>query len=49
MCLVNNEKRKTTNDAGIEVPNQDKSERSEKRKLTNTWEYWKRTPSNKWR
>ena len=26
-----------------------KSERSEKRKPTNTWEYWKLTPSNKWR
>ena len=26
-----------------------KSERSEKRKPTNTWEYWKWTPTNKWR
>ena len=28
---------------GIELPNQEKSERSEKRKSTKTWEYWKRT------
>ena len=26
-----------------------KSEHSKNRKLTNIWEYWKRTPSNKWR
>ena len=33
---------------GIELPNQEKKiERSEKRKRTNTWEYWKLTPSNK--
>ena len=32
----------------MEQPNQEKSERSEKRKRTNTRDYWKRTPSNKW-
>ncbi len=32
---------------GIERPNQEKSERTEKRKLTNIWEYWKLTPSKK--
>ena len=32
----------------IELQNEKRiSERSEKRKLTSTWEYWKRTPSNK--
>ena len=30
----------------IELPKK-KSERFEKWKLTNTWEYWKRTPLNK--
>ncbi len=30
----------------IELPNQEKSEHSEKGKLTETWEYWKRTPLN---
>ena len=36
---------------GFELPNQKKknSKRSEKRKPTNTWEYWKLTPSNKWK
>ena len=34
----------------IELSNREKLERSEKRKPTNsTWEYWKVTPSNKWR
>ena len=32
---------------GIKLPNQEKSEFSEKRKLTSTWKYWKWTPSNK--
>ena len=32
----------------MEVSNQEKSERSEKRKLTNTWDYRKRTPENMW-
>ena len=31
---------------GIELPNKKKSERLEKRKRTNTWEYWKWTPLN---
>ena len=31
----------------IELSNQEKIERSEKKKLSNTWEYWMRTPSNK--
>ena len=34
----------------MKLPNQKKKlERSEKRKPANTWEYWKLTPSNKWR
>ena len=33
---------------GIEIPNQEKSEGSEKWKIKNTWEYWRRTPSDKW-
>ena len=46
MCHTNNEKRrKLHRTEGIELPNQDKSERSEK-KPTNNWEYWKRTPLN---
>ena len=32
---------------GIKLPNQEKLERQEKRKRTNTWEYWKLTLSNK--
>ena len=31
---------------GIKPPNQEKSERTEKGKITNIWEYRKRTPSN---
>ena len=34
---------------GIELPNQEKSERLKKRKLTNTRNYWKRAQVNKWR
>ena len=35
---------------GKEVPNKEKIRMlRKKRKLTNTQEYWKRTPSNKWR
>ena len=34
---------------GTELPNHEKIRSSEKRKPTNTWEYWKWTPSNKWR
>ena len=32
---------------GIELPNKEKLELSEKRKLTRTWECWKQKPSNK--
>ena len=32
---------------GIEQPNLEKSQRSEKRKPKKTWKYWKLTPSNK--
>ena len=39
------EKRHMTEE--IELPNQEKSEYSEKRKRTNKWEKWKRTLSNK--
>ena len=40
---VNNEKRKTIHDRteGRELPNLEKSECTGKRKLNNTWEYWK--------
>ena len=34
---------------GMEQPNQDRLERSEKRHLINTWASWKLTLSNKWR
>ena len=35
---------------GIKLPNKEKkSEHSEKRKVTDTWEFWKRTPPNMWR
>ena len=47
MLIRKSGKRKMTEE--IELPNQKRSERSEKRKRTNTWEYWKRTPSNKCR
>ena len=46
MCYV--KKRKRHVKEGMELPNKEKSEHSEKRKPTNTWEYWKLTPSNKW-
>ena len=36
--------RKRHRTEGIELPNQEKSESLEKRKPTNTWEYWKRMP-----
>ena len=44
MLIMKRRKRQMTE--GIELPNQEKSERSEKRKRTNTWEHLKRTPSN---
>ena len=34
---------------GIELPNQEKKRMIGEKKLTNTWEYWKLTPSKKWR
>ena len=46
MRHANNEKQETTHDGRMELPNQEKSERSEKKKPSNTWEYWKLTPSN---
>ena len=51
MRHANNEKQETTQDGqnGITKTNKKKLERSEKGKPTNTGEYWKLTPSNKWR
>ena len=50
ICHANNEKRKTTSDERCKtMKSRKKSEHSEKRKITCTWEYWKRKPSNKWR
>ena len=46
MCHINHEKRKRQMMEGMELSNEEKPDRSEKRKRTNTWEYWKRTPSN---
>ena len=34
---------------GMELINKEKYEHSEYRRLTNIWEYWKQTPSKKWR
>ena len=45
VLIMKNGKRHMTD--GMELPNQEKLERSKKRKPTNTWEYWKLTPSNK--
>ena len=42
MLVMKSAKRYTR--AGIELPNKEKSERSKKRKTTNTMEYWKLTP-----
>ena len=42
MVIMKSGKRQITE--GIELSNKEKSECSEKRKLTNTWKYWKRTP-----
>ena len=44
MLIMRNEKRHTTK--GIEIPNQEKI-KTEEKKLTSTWEYWKRTISIK--
>ena len=40
MCNADNEKRKKTNDIMITT---------KRRQMTSTWEYWKRSSSNKWR
>ena len=50
MRHADNEKWETTHygENGI-IKIKKTSERSEKRKLTNNWYYWKRTLSNKWR
>ena len=45
MLVMKSGKRHITD--GVELPNQDKIKRSEKRKPINTWRYWKLTPSNK--
>ena len=46
----NDEKRETTHDrTNRTTKSRKKSEHSEKRKPTNIWEYWRLTPSNKWR
>ena len=47
MLIMKSGKRHMTD--GMELLKQEKLERSGKRKRTNTWEYWKLTPSNKWR
>ena len=47
MLIMKSEKQQITEE--MELPNQEKSERLEKGKLPNSWEYWKRTPSNKWK
>ena len=49
MLIMKNEKQNMTEK--IKLPNQKKkkSEQSEKRRLTNTWGYWKRIPSSKWK
>ena len=40
-------RRKRQMTEGIELSSQEKIRTVGKRKLTNTWEYWKRTSSNK--
>ena len=48
MLIMRN--RKSCLAEGIELSNQEKNQNARrKRKLTNTYEYWKRTSSNKWR
>ena len=49
MRYASNESGKRHMTEGIEPPNQEISEYTEKRKTTNTWKYWKLAPSNKWR
>ena len=45
MIVMKSGKRQRTD--GIELPNREKIERSEKLKPTNTWESWKPSPSKK--
>ena len=45
MFVMRSGKRQMTD--GIKHQIKKKSERSEKRKLSSTWEFWKRVPSNK--
>ena len=45
MLIMKSEKQQMTE--RFELSNQEKPERSDKRKLTNIWDYWKRTPSIK--
>ena len=47
LLVMESSKRHLTD--AMEQPNQEKIEHSAKRKPTNTWGYWKLTPSNKWR
>ena len=47
MIIMKSVKRHLTDGKGT-MKSRKKLERSEKRKPTNTWEYWKLTPSNKW-
>ena len=49
MCYANNERRKTTWQKEEDYQIKIELERSNKRKLTNTWVYWKRAPLNMWR
>ena len=44
ICSAYNGKRKTANEYSCQMKT--KSERPEKRKPTNTWEYWQRTSLN---
>ena len=48
MCRANKKKRQTTNKGRNRTTKSRKNQNArKKRKLTNTWEYWKRTPSSK--
>ena len=50
MCRAYNEKwKKKQIMDGIEQPNQERIRMLGEKKSTSTWEYWKWTPSNKWR
>ena len=47
MLIMRSGKRQMTKGININYQLKEKSEHSEKRKLTNTWKYWMRTVSNK--